>query len=260
MAENKKYFWLKLKDDFFKTKEIKKLRKIAGGDTYTIIYLKMQLLSIKNEGKLYFEGIEDNFIDELSLELDEPSENIEITLNYLKMHNLIESSEQDEYLLPKVLESIGKESSSAERVRKHRAIKNEEKKALQCNTKVTNCNTEIEKELYIELDKDIELDKKDKLLIEIEQLNISEFLKEKFIEWYEYKKSIKDKLKTTMSFNKMINQLGKDFIDEKHLSDSIDNSIMCNYKGVFPKEVKKQNTFNTKQQNKIATLEDMKGW
>ena len=89
MAENKKYFWLKLKDDFFKTKEIKKLRKIAGGDTYTIIYLKMQLLSIKNEGKLYFEGIEDNFIDELSLELDEPSENIEITLNYLKMHYLI---------------------------------------------------------------------------------------------------------------------------------------------------------------------------
>ena len=154
MAENKKYFWLKLKDDFFKTKEIKKLRKIAGGDTYTIIYLKMQLLSIKNEGKLYFEGIEDNFIDELSLELDEPSENIEITLNYLKMHNLIEESETDSYLLPKVLSSIGKESDSAERVRKHRAIKDKENKMLQCNVQVTNCNTEIEKELEKELEKE----------------------------------------------------------------------------------------------------------
>jgi len=53
----KKYFWLKLKDDFFKQKEIKKLRGIAGGDTYTIIYLKLQLLSIKNDGKIYFDGI-----------------------------------------------------------------------------------------------------------------------------------------------------------------------------------------------------------
>ena len=152
----KKYYWLKLKDDFFKSKEIKKLRKIAGGDTYTIIYLKMQLLSIKNEGKLIFEGVEDNFVEELALELDEPSENIEITLNYLKMHNLIESCEQDEYLLPRVLESIGKESDSAERVRKHRAIKNEEKKMLQCNAQVTICNTEIEKEIYIELEKEID--------------------------------------------------------------------------------------------------------
>ena len=33
----KRYYWLKLQDDFFKSKRIKKLRKIAGGDTYTII-------------------------------------------------------------------------------------------------------------------------------------------------------------------------------------------------------------------------------
>lgn len=195
----KKYFWLKLKDDFFKTKEIKKLRKIAGGDTYTIIYLKMQLLSIKNGGKLYFEGIEDNFIEELALELDEPSENIEITLNYLKMHNLIESCEQDEYLLPRVLESIGKESDSAERVRKHRAIKNEEKKMLQCNAQVTICNTEIEKEIYIELEKEKEIDyisilkiwngtnlpklkllsqkRKDKIKSRVNEIGIDNFLK-----------------------------------------------------------------------------------
>ena len=47
MAGNKRYYWLKLMDDFFDSKRIKKLRKMAGGDTYTIIYLKMQLLSLK---------------------------------------------------------------------------------------------------------------------------------------------------------------------------------------------------------------------
>ena len=40
----KKYYWLKLKKDFFNSKEMKKLRRIAGGDTYTVIYLKMQLV------------------------------------------------------------------------------------------------------------------------------------------------------------------------------------------------------------------------
>ena len=31
---NKRYYWLKLSEDFFRQKEIKKLRRIAGGDTY----------------------------------------------------------------------------------------------------------------------------------------------------------------------------------------------------------------------------------
>ena len=57
--EDKKYYWLKLKNDFFGSKEIKKLRKIAGGDTFTIIYLKMQLLSIKNGGLIKYDRTEE---------------------------------------------------------------------------------------------------------------------------------------------------------------------------------------------------------
>lgn len=75
MAE-KKYYWLKMTDQFFKDKTIKKLRKIAGGDTYTIIYLKMLLTAIKQGNKMYFEGIEDDFMEELALELDEDTDNV----------------------------------------------------------------------------------------------------------------------------------------------------------------------------------------
>ncbi len=57
----KKFYWLKLHKDFFKSKEMKKLRRVAGGDTYTIIYLKLQLLSLENDGHLYFDGIDDSF-------------------------------------------------------------------------------------------------------------------------------------------------------------------------------------------------------
>ena len=48
MAENRRYYWLKLKEDFFIDKRIKRLRRISGGDTYTIIYLKLLLLSLKD--------------------------------------------------------------------------------------------------------------------------------------------------------------------------------------------------------------------
>ena len=46
----KRYYWLRFKDDFFDSKRIKKLRKMAGGDTYVIIYLKMQLKALRTDG------------------------------------------------------------------------------------------------------------------------------------------------------------------------------------------------------------------
>ena len=136
----KRYYWFKMHDDFFKSKEMKKLRKIAGGDTFTIIYLKLLMLSTKSEGKLVFEGIEDSFADELALELDEDVENVAVTMSYLQKHNLIEMISEDEYILPVAIANIGSESVSAERVRLHR-----ERKALQCNIHVIPCNTDIER-------------------------------------------------------------------------------------------------------------------
>lgn len=121
---SKKYYWLKLKDDFFTTREIKKLRRIAGGDTYTIIYLKMQLLSIKKEGLLLYEGTEQNLTEQLALELDEDEDNVKMTIAFLQANKLIEQLSEDEYLLNRVPESIGSETGAAERMRKMREKRN----------------------------------------------------------------------------------------------------------------------------------------
>ncbi|GEM02882.1 phage replisome organizer, putative, N-terminal region [Halolactibacillus halophilus] len=153
MAKTKRFYWLKLKNDFFNQREIKKLRKIAGGDTFTIIYLKMQLLSIKNDGIISFEGTEDGLDEQLSLELDEDIDNVKLTLAFLHTNNLIENITEDDYLLNKVPDVIGSESESAERVRRLRNKKNGQK-TLHCNDGVTEGNTEIEKELDIELEKE----------------------------------------------------------------------------------------------------------
>ena len=156
----KRYYWLKLKADWFSDKRIKKLRSIAGGDTHTIIYLKMMLLSLKDEGKLYFEGVEDNFASEIALALDEDAENVKLTLAFLQRHGLIEIGDDDEYQLTEVPTIIGSETASAMRVREHRERK-KENRLLQCNTDETDGNNlkqvcSVERELEIERDKEIE--------------------------------------------------------------------------------------------------------
>lgn len=144
MANTKKYYWLKLKDDFFRDKRIKKLRRIAGGDTYTVIYLKMQLLSIKNNGVLIYEGIEDTFAEELALELDEDTENVKVTLLFLLNNGMLEETEQNHFLMTETIQCIGSESASAERMRKHRERK--QLQVSQSDRKVIESDTEKERE------------------------------------------------------------------------------------------------------------------
>lgn len=153
----KRYYWLKLKEDFFEQKIIKKLRRIAGGDTYTIIYLKLQLLAMKNDGKLFFEYVEKDFANELALELDEDVENVDGTLFFLEKNKLLEVISQDEYFLPEVLNVTGSESASTQRVREFRA-REKEKKLLQCNADVIQGNKtkqlcSVEKEIEKDIDK-----------------------------------------------------------------------------------------------------------
>lgn len=162
MARVKRYFWLKLGKDFFDQKEIKLLRKIAGGDTYTIIYLKILLLSLKNDGKVYFDGVTNTFAEEIALEIDEDAENVAVCMKFLEQKGLLVYESEDEMNLTALPEMIGSESESARRVRKHRQNKLLQEKTLQCNTKPLQSNKnvttekEIEKEIEIELEKELE--------------------------------------------------------------------------------------------------------
>lgn len=150
MGENKKYYWLKFRKDFFKSLRIKKLRKLAGGDTFTIIYLKLQLLSLTTGGCLEYKGIFDSFEEEMAEEIEEDVENVKVTVQYLLASDLMRVSE-NRYYLPYVEENTGSETESTIRSRECRARKTEklgnEAMLLQCNTDATEVqptsNTDI---------------------------------------------------------------------------------------------------------------------
>lgn len=142
----KRYYWLKMQNDFFRDKRIKKLRKIAGGDTFTVIYLKMMLSSLETEGIIEYEGVEDSFADEIALTLDEDADNVAVTVDFLIRSGLLLDIGNNQFALPFVAENLGSEGASAKRVREYR----DRQKALQCNTEVTEVkqisNVERERE------------------------------------------------------------------------------------------------------------------
>lgn len=140
---------MKLKENFFQDKTIKKLRKIAGGDTYTVIYLKLMLLGLKDGGKLFFDGVENSFHEELALEIDEDSENVKFTLMFLEKTGLLEEINESELFLTRMPEMIGSETDKAELMRRKRA-----QNRVQSGNNVTGvlpgvtlCYTEIDTEI-----------------------------------------------------------------------------------------------------------------
>ena len=218
--DNKKYYWLKLKDDFFEDKRIKKLRKIAGGDTYTIIYLKMQLLSLKNEGVLFYDGVEDTFEEEIALQIDEDIEDVKITIGYLIRYNLLEQIDGNDYELPETKACIGSETRSAEKMRELR----KKRKNVTMLQDVTKSYIEIEKEK----EKEIDIYKGRKIYankyFDNEEVNTL------FNEFLQLRKKIKA-VNSDRAINTLVNKLNKFDDDVKY--KMIEQSIVNSWKDVY---------------------------
>lgn len=151
MAE-KKYYWLKLKRDFFKRHDVRIIEKMPNGKDYILFYLKMLLESIDHEGALRFNETIPYNEQMLSVITDT---NVDIVKAAMKLFidlGMVEILEDSTIYMNEVQRLIGSETASAERVRKHR----ENRKLLQSNAVETKCNTEIEKEIETKKDKEIE--------------------------------------------------------------------------------------------------------
>lgn len=147
MSQAKRYYWLKLKDDFFDSLGIKKLRRKENGDAYTVIYLKMLLKSICSDGTLTYTGVEEDFIGELALDIDEDEETVREAMGCLVACKLVERPDNEHVHLPYAVENTGSESDSAQRKRVYR----NEQKSGQCPTSVPQvsgqCPPEKEKDI-----------------------------------------------------------------------------------------------------------------
>lgn len=165
MADNKKYYWLKLPKDFFERKEVKLLRKLENGALYVLIYQKILLNALETDGEIYFDHLTDTPEEELALSINEEVEDVRNVLKFLLDKQLVTFSE-DTYLIEQFATLVGKEANSTERVRAYRERKKQEmlhetENELQETFHETNCNTEKRREEIEKrrIDKEEEKDK-----------------------------------------------------------------------------------------------------
>ena len=151
MAETKKYYWLKLKRDFFKRHDIRIIEEMPNGKDYILFYLKLLLESIDHEGALRFSDTIPYNEQMLSVVTNTNIDTVRSAMKLFVELNMMSVFDDQTIYMNEVDKLIGSESASANRVRKHR----EQQRLLQCNTDVTKCNTELE----LESEKEKELEK-----------------------------------------------------------------------------------------------------
>lgn len=172
---NKRYYWLKLNENFFEEDTILFLEEQENGKDYVIFYLKLLLKSLKEEGTLV------RYIGERLMPYDTtslakltntPVDTVRVAMQLFIEFGLVKQLDAGELYLTQLNEMIGSETESARRVRKHRAIQNannepnEKMELLQCNTDVISSNIEIE----IEKEKELDLEK-EKTIVNKKQLD-----------------------------------------------------------------------------------------
>lgn len=163
---SKRYYWIKLKTNFFNQDEIDFLLSQKNGCEYVVLYQMLCLNTANTNGKL------ENRIGEMIVPYDVDKivrdtkyfdyDTVVVALELYKKLGLIYLIENDRLMIANYDEMVGSETSSAKRVREWRA-KQETQKALQCNNDVTHN--------VIQENRDKSLDIRDKDIKDIDKEN-----------------------------------------------------------------------------------------
>lgn len=120
----KRYYWLKLKENFFDDDTIRYVEEQENGIVYSNFYLKLCLKSIKYDGKL-IRLIGNRFIPydipSLAKLTDVPVDTVAVAMKLFEKIGLVERLESGEIYLAQINEMIGSETNKAELMRRKRA-------------------------------------------------------------------------------------------------------------------------------------------
>lgn len=166
MADNKKYYYLKLKDNFFESEELVLLQSLPEGYIYSDILMKLYLKSLKNEGRLMFKDHIPYNLDMLAIVVRHPAALVKEALRHFRDLGLVDVLDNGAIFMLEIQNFIGKGSSEADRKRQYRKKIEEEKQLLlgqmssECpnGTNVQQMSQQRPPEIEIELDIEKEIE------------------------------------------------------------------------------------------------------
>ena len=157
MSDNKKYYYLRLKDNFFDSDELKILESMKDGYLYSNILLKLYLRSLKNDGKLVVNERIPYSADMLASVTGHQVGTIKQALSVFKDLGLIDVLDNGAIYMLDIQNFIGKGSSEADRKREYRQRIEIDRTNVQTNLRQISEKSPLE--IEIELEKDIEIEK-----------------------------------------------------------------------------------------------------
>lgn len=162
MSDNKKYYYLKLKENFFESDTLILLESQKDGYLYSNILLKLYLRSLKNEGRLAFNNLIPYDVEMLATLTRHQVGTVEKALRMFEQLGLIEILDNGVIYMTDIQNFIGKSSSEADRQREYqKRISDEKQKSLKpckksCKKSNRKSTPEIEKEIETEIETEID--------------------------------------------------------------------------------------------------------
>ena len=150
MADNQKYYYMRLKESFFDDDAIKILESMQDGYLYSNILLKLYLKSLKCNGRLMYNDRIPYNANVLATLTNHSVGVVEKALEAFEQLGLIEVLDNGAIYMLDIQNYIGKSTTEADRKRAYRSQIEEEKQALlgQMSDKSTpEIEIEIEKEI-----------------------------------------------------------------------------------------------------------------
>lgn len=130
MADNQKYYYLRLKDDFFDREEIKVIESMPNGYKYSNILLKLYLKSLKRDGKLMVTDFIPYNIETLSSVLGHDIDTVRSAIHLFESFKLLDILDNGAIYLLDIQNFIGKSSTEADRKKAYRLRIESEKRLL----------------------------------------------------------------------------------------------------------------------------------
>lgn len=169
MSDNKKYYYLKLKENFFDSAEIKVLESMPNGYKYSNLLLKLYLKALKFNGKLRLNEFIPYNHQMIAAVTGIDIDTVKVAFELFEQLKLIEVMDDGTIYMLEIQNFIGTSSTEADRIRAYRkeidSKKTKGNKALEAPKKSYQQDSvqmydksTPELELEIELEKELEID------------------------------------------------------------------------------------------------------
>ena len=126
MSDNKRYYWLKLPEDFYDDDTIQWIEDQENGAAYVNFYLKLLLKSLSDDGKLIRyvgQRLMPYDVRSLARLTNTDTDTVRVALELFVKIGLVERLDSGELYMNQIDEMIGSETQAATRMRKMRARK-----------------------------------------------------------------------------------------------------------------------------------------